>query len=677
MRQLQNIIEQSLPIKAAGRRLAVPTILCLLLSFITSVSVSQNAPVTTCATVAGAVPGNISVPVTVTGFSNIGAVSLTIDYDYSVMQFVQGTPNPALPGFLSGDADLSTGYHRITMGWFGSGVYLPDGSAIMTLVFNYMGGNSPLTWFENGSSCEYADGQGNVLNDVPTETYYLNGFVCGFVGSPGEISGNDTVCQGQTGENYSVVPLANVTGYNWTVPEGATIVSGGNTNIITVNFSDQAIAGPISVNGINECGGGPVSSLSVTVNELPVANAGDDQVINYGTTTTLQAASGGSGTYSYYWWPEEFLVDPNVQNPQTVQMTYTVFFNVLVTNQESMCQSNDQVVVTVVGGPLHINPVAIPQTICLGESVQLYANAGGGSENYTYLWTCIPQDDPPWGSTIANPLVSPDTSKQYLLQVFDGFNQVTGFVNVNVFPLPSSYISGDTNMCGQGNIATLKVDLTGNPPWSFNYTNGITTVIITNVMTTPFYFMTMEPGTYTVINLEDANCFGESYGSATVNVFPVPEKPEITIIDYNLVSSSCCGNQWYKDNALIPGATGQVYTATESGEYYVIVSLNGCVSEASDAVDLIVGIEEISTGTITLSPNPAVGQVRITFPQPANGTINISLSSPDGRLIDSFKLKPTPGRYEFLIDVAHLDAGLYFVTLCGKNIFRTGKLIIR
>ena len=113
---------------------------------------AQDAPITTAATVGGALPGAISVPVTVINFNNIGAISLTLDYDYSVIHFVQGTPNPQLPGFTVIDNNLGTGYHRLIMGWFGSGRSLSNGSAIMTISFTYISGISALTWYDDGSS---------------------------------------------------------------------------------------------------------------------------------------------------------------------------------------------------------------------------------------------------------------------------------------------------------------------------------------------------------------------------------------------------------------------------------------------------------------------------------------------------------------------------------------------
>ena len=86
----------------------------------------------------------------------------------------------------------------------------------------------------------------------------------------GIISGNTVVCQGTTGQVFSVSAVLNATGYNWTVPAGATIVAGNNTQSITVNFSNAAVSGTISVMGTNSCGTGTSSPLlSLTVNPLP------------------------------------------------------------------------------------------------------------------------------------------------------------------------------------------------------------------------------------------------------------------------------------------------------------------------------------------------------------------------------------------------------------------------
>jgi hypothetical protein len=66
--------------------------------------------------------------------------------------------------------------------------------------------------------------------------YYITDFTISM--PPPPISGPTDVCEGQTGAVYSVTPVAGAT-YNWTVPAGATIVSGQGTSSITVNFGSN------------------------------------------------------------------------------------------------------------------------------------------------------------------------------------------------------------------------------------------------------------------------------------------------------------------------------------------------------------------------------------------------------------------------------------------------------
>lgn len=636
---------------------------------------AQNAPITTAATVGGAVPGTVSVTITVTGFTNIGAVSLSLDYDYSVLHFVSGTPNSQLANFAVGDNDLATGYHRVVMGWFGSGTSLPDGATIMTLNFTFINGITALTWYDIGPSCEYADAFYEVLNDTPTETYYINGFVCGAIGSPGAISGENAVCPGEEGLIYSVSPVVNATGYLWTVPGGALIVNGSNTNIITVNYSGTAVSGNVTVSGFNSCGSGAVSQLGVTVNPLPIADAGADFSIPYGTSTTLNAASGGSGSFTYHWSPEELLVDPDVQNPQTVQLTSTVVFTLVVTNQATLCQQSDEVTVTVTGGPLNANPAAMPAALCRGESAQLYANASGGSEVYSYFWTCNPQDDPPWNSTEANPLVTPLLPKHYIVMVNDGFNVVYDSVSLAVDALPTATITGGDTLCGSDDITTLPVDLTGMPPWSFTYTYGSTSVYVTGQMTSPYYIIASETGDYVISSVEDLHCSGLAFGTAIVRKYPIPARPEITVYFQELISSSCCGNRWYLNGQEIPGATGQTYQVQVSGLYNVVVTLNGCSSELSDTMDMIVGVPENDLRSVNIYPNPANDKIRITSAGSFKGPVEVRLYSPAGKIAGEYSILPDGN--SITLETTGLAPGLYFLLLRDDGEFYRGKFIIQ
>ncbi|MEI7490611.1 MAG: T9SS type A sorting domain-containing protein [Bacteroidota bacterium] len=113
------------------------------------------------------------------------------------------------------------------------------------------------------------NGTGGCSALVPT---VYNVTVSGMPGSAGSISGPSTVCLSSVGISYSVPAITNAMSYIWTLPAGATIASGFNTNSITVDFSGAAVSGNITVYGNSLCGNGTVSpSFPVTVTTLPVA----------------------------------------------------------------------------------------------------------------------------------------------------------------------------------------------------------------------------------------------------------------------------------------------------------------------------------------------------------------------------------------------------------------------
>ncbi len=609
----------------------------------------------------------------VTGFQNIGAISLSIDYDYSVMQFTGGTPHPQLPGFPIGDLNLASGYHRLSMGWFGQGVTLPDGSAIMTLNFSFTGGISTLNFYDNGPSCEYADGNYNTLNDIPFGDFYVNGHVCGVIGTPGPISGSTAVCQGQTGVVYSIEPLANATAYSWLLPPGATITAGQNTNVIMVDFSPNAASGFVEATGLNACGAGTASILPVTVDPIPLPDAGDDFSIPYGTTTSLSVDPGIAGNFSYSWEPASLLIDPSVQNPITIQLTETTLFTVMVTNQATGCFAGDDIIVNVTGGPLAASPLAIPSIVCQGTPAQLISNAGGGSGDYTYLWTADPPGNPAWTSTLANPVVLPEVSTTFNLVVHDGFNFTTGSTYLTVLELPTATITGGDTLCGENEWTTLQVELTGTPPWSLIYTFGSTSVLVTNQQTSPFLITTTQPGDYVISSVEDANCYGLTFGTAIVRKYPIPEKPEITTYFMELISSSCCGNQWYLNGNPIAGATNQTYQVSVSGLYHVVVTMNSCSSEPSDPVDIIVGIPEPVPETIAIFPNPAKDRVYVQFTPRKDEEFMLNLYSADGRLLKSQPGRAEPGVNHAEIPLSDFPPGLYLIRLSlsgSSSVFR-------
>lgn len=101
-----------------------------------------------------------------------------------------------------------------------------------------------------------------------TMTVTLNPTITAAPDDAGTISGPTKLTSGAT-VGYSVPAITGADSYNWTIPSGATFVSGYNTNSIQVNFGPAATGGTISVSGANACGMGASSSLVAKFDSLP------------------------------------------------------------------------------------------------------------------------------------------------------------------------------------------------------------------------------------------------------------------------------------------------------------------------------------------------------------------------------------------------------------------------
>jgi large repetitive protein len=111
------------------------------------------------------------------------------------------------------------------------------------------------------------------------------------------INGQNTVCSGETGVNYGVVPNPDASNFTWTVPTGASFTFGGFQSSINVTYGSSG--GNITVTPYNSCGNGPVSSFIVTM-APPSVNAGSDTTICSGNTYQLNGS--GSGPISSVLW---------------------------------------------------------------------------------------------------------------------------------------------------------------------------------------------------------------------------------------------------------------------------------------------------------------------------------------------------------------------------------------
>ncbi len=119
-------------------------------------------------------------------------------------------------------------------------------------------------------------------------------------------------------------------------------------------------------------------TVVVSVNPVPVANAGADKTICYGNSTQIGAASQAGFTYD--WSSSVGSFSSNVANP-TVQPLQSTYYYLTKTIVATGCLDTDTVLVNIAFPPSA--SVTGPGSSCDGESKNYQANPSAGN---TYLW---------------------------------------------------------------------------------------------------------------------------------------------------------------------------------------------------------------------------------------------------------------------------------------------------
>ena len=81
--------------------------------------------------------------------------------------------------------------------------------------------------------------------------------------APSPITGTASGVCNMNAVTYSTGSSVNATSYSWTIPAGASFVSGNSLNNVTVNFGTSS--GAVTVSGVNTCGSGSIRSFTVAV----------------------------------------------------------------------------------------------------------------------------------------------------------------------------------------------------------------------------------------------------------------------------------------------------------------------------------------------------------------------------------------------------------------------------
>ncbi|MDB9774991.1 PKD domain-containing protein [Vicingaceae bacterium] len=259
----------------------------------------------------------------------------------------------------------------------------------------------------DGNGCASTDQVEVTVNPSPILDAGTDIALC--IGGSTAIGGSPT---GPTGSTYSWSPSVSLNDPTLANP----IASPATTTTYTVVVTDA--------NGCTN-----TDDIIVSINLLPIADAGLDTAICLGSSTPIGGSPTGPAGSTYLWTPNIGLSNSVLSNP-IASPTVTTTYSVLVTDANG-CTASDDVVVNV--NPLPFVDAGIDGVVCLNDTLQV-GGAPTGPSGSVYLWSPAATIVDP---TVANPLVFPTVNTTYTVIVTD----INGCVNtddvlVSVNPLP-------------------------------------------------------------------------------------------------------------------------------------------------------------------------------------------------------------------------------------------------
>jgi gliding motility-associated-like protein len=298
-----------------------------------------------------------------------------------------------------------------------------------------------------------------------------------------------------------------------------------------------------------------MDSVTVTVNPLPLANAGADTSVCRGENAILKAS--GGETYSWE--------NTSTSSVRTVAPTLTTSYYVTVISDFG-CAKKDTVVVTV-----HPKPTAKIKfdndTICSGVSLILDASGESGLQ---YKWSTNSTDS---AITVnGTNLYSVDFTSSFGCKASDNVSIV-----VNTSPLPK--VGNDTSFCN-GDLVVLSAGI-NNPSYKYVWYPTLETTSSINVDAA---------GEYKVSVKDNVGCEGRDT-IAVLNVFSLPQVslgPDTVMCDRNYDKATLFAN--YSGAGTLNWSTLEndidSIVITQPGTYWVkITNANQC--SFADSIEVV------------------------------------------------------------------------------------------
>lgn len=537
---------------------------------------------------------NVDVSIDIQGSSTSGCAPFTVDFssitvnaDALLWDFGDGSPTSTQQGPVH--------------------VFQNPGTYVVTLTGT------------NSTNCP-----GQIISDQATITITVS---AGFAVN----AGPDTETCAGSGVPIGVAPQAGLT-YSWSPATG---------------LSDQNVSNPVAsptaditytltVSDGTGCTG--TDQVSVTVNPLPVADAGADVEGCQGASFQLLATGGTD----FSWSPQAGLNNPDIANP-VVTVASPVTYTVTVTDANG-CEDTDEMLIDI----FSVDATASAPSVCAGGSVTLTASTGT-----SWLWA--PPID--LSSTSAqNPTSTPAQTITYSVFASNGTCQALDDVTVTVNPLPVASAGADQTACS-GDAVTLTA--TGGSTYSWSPTTGLSAPNAASTQASA----AVGTITYTVTATDGNGCQGTDDVTVLINPLPaVTTGPDSTLCLGGSMVLGANGALTYTWSPAIGLSDPNIATPVASPDSPVTYSVtgtdqNGCTGTDAISLDFFTvaagtdtaicaeqAVQVFVSGSGTFQWSPTDGVSDPTSPSPfitpnGNSIYMVEVTSPFGCLArDSVQL---------------------------------------
>ncbi len=425
--------------------------------------------------------------------------------------------------------------------------------------------------------------------------------------------------------------------YLWSNAQTTASISGLAPGSYTVTVTDSK--------GCNSTGSANIGTSTPVVVSTSSVNAACGMTDG---SATVVAPTGTS--FSYLWSNGQTTVQATGLGAGT--------YSVTVTNSVGGCSGSGVASVNNTGAAT----IALTKTDvnCNGDSTgSVDITVTGGATPYTFLWSNGATTEDVTGLDAGNYMVTVSGN--------DGCKSSASTLLNEPIAISANAVATGVTCNGGTNGSVNLLASGGNSPFTFMWSNSATTEDLSNV----------GAGTYTV-TITDANACKKMVSASVTQPSAIALTTVVTNATGNTgaVNLTATGGTTPYSYLWSNSATTEDISGLAAGTYSVTVTdANGCTNDTSATV-IAVGIsEEVFSSGFSIFPNPTMGTINLQFNN-AKGLNNIVIRNLVGQVLYNERGIFT-GNSIKQIDCSNFGQGIYFLTVIGKDMNSTRKIIVK